>query len=61
MTTTDIVPGAFLTAIQTGKYLGLSISTIRRLAIGDKTFPKPKKIVRRCYYRREELDAWKQK
>jgi predicted DNA-binding transcriptional regulator AlpA len=53
--------GEFMSKINASKYLGLSISTLRRLTLSDKTFPKPKRVLRRDMFRRTDLDEWKSK
>ena len=55
------IVGEFLNKILAARYLGLSISSLRRLELYDKSFPKPKRIVRRDMFRRSDLDEWKNK
>ena len=53
--------GEFLNKVQAARYMGFSISSLRRLSLCDKSFPRPKRIVRRDMYRRADLDEWKNK
>lgn len=57
----EVGTGELMNAISAATYLGVSISTLRRLRLTDKYFPKTKKVCRRSFFRRSDLQEWLQR
>jgi predicted DNA-binding transcriptional regulator AlpA len=58
----SVLSPQWLTLVRTANYLGLSTMTITRYATDEGyahlNFPRPSVLVDRCYWNRDDLDAW---
>ena len=55
-------PTQWLSLANTAKYLGVSTMSVTRYDADEKyaylNFPKPSVVVDRCYWSRDDIDAW---